>query len=201
MAAFAGNLSGSPDQSSTTHKQKVAQQSPANPSPVTVTIENTQRSEPEQTARPESPKGYASPEGALVFVGIATCLVIMWQAWETRKSAQAMQASIPLQQQAAEATNLIAISTLRPKLVIRGLSLVPGTLVRGVGEPDVWQIECLVANTGGSEAHVTESNLTITRIEGARDRLPVFPPYDDKRDWLGGRIIRPGEHTLIRAII
>jgi len=97
LAAVAGNLSSSPDQSSPAHKQEVAQQSPANPSPVTVVIENAQRSEPTQAPKPEPPKGYASPEGALVIVGIVTCLVIGWQSWETRKSAEATDKSAKLQ--------------------------------------------------------------------------------------------------------
>src|ERR1035437_1321441 len=53
-----------------------------------------------------------SPEWVLAIVGIITCGVIGWQSWETRRS--------------AEAAKTIAISTLRPKLIIRGIALLPG---------------------------------------------------------------------------
>jgi hypothetical protein len=98
MAASAGNLSSSPQQSSSAHKQEVAQQPPANPSPVTVVIENAQRSEPASSPAPKPPSGNTPAEWALVVVGIITCGVIGWQAWESRKAAQAMRQSTAIQQ-------------------------------------------------------------------------------------------------------
>ncbi len=89
VTAVAGNFAGSPDQSRPPHKQDVAQQAPANTPPVTVIIENGQPGEPAKPTAPQSPKGDAPFQRILVFVGIATCLVIGWQAWESRKAAQA----------------------------------------------------------------------------------------------------------------
>jgi hypothetical protein len=131
-----------------------------------------------------------SPEWVLAIVGIITCCVIGWQSWETRRS--------------ADAAKTIAISTLRPKLIIRGVALLPGRYVEIAGERKVeddlvWQIECLIANIGGTTAHVTESNLTVALIEETNGRLPTFPPYDDSRNALGTFTIKPGEHKQVQV--
>lgn len=198
IAIVAAGAASLPTQSSPTSKPEVAPQPPpASPSPVTVVIDNAQRSVPKPS------EGNAPPERALVVVGIITAAFICWQAWESRKSAQAMRDSIPLQQQAASATNLIAISTLRPKLIIRGITLVQGTLVpvvdgsQVVEDATTWQIECLIANVGGSVAYIVESNMTVAGIDIRENKLPVFPPYGESLNWLEKSDIRHGEHKQI----
>lgn len=122
----------------------------------------------------------ASPDWPLVIVGIITCLVIGWQSWETRRSAEATRKSITLQ--------------FRPRLIIRGMVLIPGKYVPVAGADqtgDEWKIEYVVANIGGTAACVSESNLTIVVPEG---ELPPFPPYSNARDSLGSFTVKPGEH-------
>lgn len=49
----------------------------------------------------DPPHWYAAfkrPDGMLVLVGIATFIVIAWQAWETRRAAQDMQRSVEIQE-------------------------------------------------------------------------------------------------------
>jgi hypothetical protein len=128
-----------------------------------------------------------SPEWALAIVGIITCFVIGWQSWETRRSAKAARDSIVL--------------TFRPKLIIRGIALIPGNYIPVTGGPQTedgakpFRIECVIANVGGTTAHITESNLTIFVPADERDGLPTFPPYSDARDSLGRSFAtKPGEH-------
>jgi hypothetical protein len=91
---------------------------------------------------------------------------------------------------------------LRPKLSIRGIALVEGKYVRDgnekrVEDDHVWQLECLIANTGGTDARITESNVTIANIEKIGGELPTFPPYDNNQDSFGIFSIIPGEHRQI----
>jgi hypothetical protein len=135
----------------------------------------------------DAPKWYASIEWAnwlLVLVAAGTGYAIWLQT---------------------KATRVIAVATLRPKLNIRGIALVQGTLVPVVDGTQVvedamaWQIECLIANVGGSVAHVTESNLTVATIDIQDRNLPVFPPYGASLNWLDKCDISPGEHKQIMA--
>jgi hypothetical protein len=99
----------------------------------------------------------------------------------------------------AKVARASVIATLRPKLVIRGIELVEGNLIEADGvkrvEDDLqWQIKYVVANTGGTPAHVTESNLTVAPIDRIEGKLPTFPPYSKKRDSLGCFTVEPGEY-------
>jgi hypothetical protein len=94
VAALAGNLASSPNQSTDTHKADVVKQEPREPSPVTVVIQNDQSSEPAKHPAPETPSGDTAPEWVLVGVGIVTFIVIGWQSWETSKAAQAAKSSV-----------------------------------------------------------------------------------------------------------
>jgi len=113
-------------------------------------------------------------------------LVIYLQTIETRK--------------AAEAAKLAAIATLRPKVKIRGIAIIPGQIVRVAEQDEVqsWQIKVGFANSGGSGANVVASNLTITKTdafsEGFQIAMPASPPYDDVMDFFGRFSLRPGEH-------
>jgi hypothetical protein len=95
-------------------KQEIAQQPSSNTPPITVIVENAQRSEPTEIAVPKPPKKDATPEWALVFVGIVTAAVIGWQSWETRRSADAAG------QSARDAKESI-ILTHRPKVIVRSV--------------------------------------------------------------------------------
>jgi hypothetical protein len=93
LAAVTGNLASEPNKSPATHEQKVTESTPTESGCVTV-VENTPRSEPTETATHKPPKWYATPEAALVIVGIITAGFICWQSWETRKAAKAAENNI-----------------------------------------------------------------------------------------------------------
>jgi hypothetical protein len=52
----------------------------------------------QQTSTPSFYTSFKTPEGLLVILGVITCIVLMWQAWETRKSADATKKSVRLQE-------------------------------------------------------------------------------------------------------
>jgi hypothetical protein len=156
---------------------------------------NTQLAEPGGQQHPtgkaattqNGPEWYKSPEWVLIIVGVITAFFIGWQSLETRKAAQA--------------TKLAAIATLRPKVKIRGIMIIPGHIVPVAGQDEVqsWQIKIGLANSGGSKADVIASNLTITKTDpfsdGFQISMPSSPPYDDSRDFFGHFSLQPGEHT------
>lgn len=131
----------------------------------------------------------------IIGIAVAVCTLkkIDKQAVETARAAKATEDSAK-----AAADNIIL--THRPKLVIRGIGLVPGKYVEGESgttiQDDVqWQVKYIVANVGGTEAHVTDSNLTITHINVVDGELfPEFPPYSESRHSMGVFTIKPGEH-------
>jgi len=93
LTSVTGYLSSSPDRGSPGHKQEIAQQSPANASPVTIVVKNSPRGEPTERPTPQPPDGDTAPQWALVAVGIVTCGFIGWQAWESRRATKAMERS------------------------------------------------------------------------------------------------------------
>jgi hypothetical protein len=128
--------------------------------------------------REDKPQGWhkliAWPEGIATWAIMLTLGAIIWQAIETRRSVQA---------------------SLRPELVIRGIA------VSNEGDWG-WQVECQIANVGGSRARVTESNLTISKLViTASGRLPTFPPYDGSKNWLGTCDIAPAEHKRVKVAL
>jgi hypothetical protein len=106
-------------------------------------------------------------------------------------------------------TKQMAVATLRPKLSIPAIALIPGKLEDVDGIPTLkddhdWKIECLVANTGASKADVIESNLTLSRwgiADSVLEILPVFPPHNKSRDSFGTITIESGERHRICVLL
>jgi len=88
----------------------------------------------------------------------------------------------------ADAMERTLIATFRPKLVVRGIKFNPGSIVVA-GPPG--NIQYIVANSGGSTAHVVDSNLTVDRLPSP---LPQIPPYSSDRGILGTFDILAGEY-------
>jgi hypothetical protein len=186
MAASAGNLSGSPYQSPAAHKQEVAQQSPANPSPVTVIVENAPRGEPASGTAPKSLDGNAAPEWALVIVGIVTCGFIWWQAKKTSEATQAMRDSLPHQAAAVKAAKDSAEAALwnakavinaeRPWIVVK----IKRIASEQSGEPakPFWQFK--MHNCGKSPAHIIGCSSRIDFVVNPEE-LPLPPSYANSK--------------------
>lgn|GEM_PF-4747487 len=97
--------------------------------------------------------------------GWLVLVVLVWQNILTRRSVNVAKASL--------------VSTFRPEIIIRSVALrVP------------WKIRYVIANRGGTRAHIIASNVTITDIEG---NLPTLPPYSNESDSLGQCTLAPGD--------
>lgn len=99
------------------------------------------------------------------------------------------------------------IAAQRPRLLVKHISLIPGKLgevngVRTLHDDRQWRISCIVANVGGSKAHIIESSLAVARlgIGTLEGLLPAMPPYGTKYSF-GTFVINPGErHEKIVAL-
>lgn len=119
----------------------------------------------------------AWPEGITAWLLLGTLGAIVWQAWETRRSAEASALAAKVAKD-----GLIAVQ--RPKVFVKWVFLIPGK-PKDVGGTQIleddhhWRIGCVVANLGGSKAEIIESNLTIEArgIGSIDDLLPNLPPY------------------------
>ena len=134
------------------------------------------------------------PNGTTTWAIVLTLLAI---AERTRETAIAAKAA---------ADNIVF--THRPKLRFRGIGLIPraGHFVEhedGTATDMVpWEIQYVVANVCGTDAHVTESNLTLLHINLTQDGLfPEFPPYTGQSDSMGRFSVRPGEHLERRVAL
>jgi hypothetical protein len=156
MVSVAGNLFADANQNSTLRQREVTQQAP-------------------------TPNESGSPEWALVVVGIITFLVIGWQSWETRRSAQAVRDSIPLQRQAAEAAQKSAdalIMSERAWVMVdikwqQGAHIFEGT--GNEGEHTGIYVDYLCLNQGKSFAQITEKGYVFKIVN-------VLPQEPDFRD-------------------
>jgi len=86
----------------------------------------------------------AWPNGIETWALIATLGAIIWQAWETRKT--------------ADAANVNLNSTFRPRLIVRKMHISKGTVVPTFGVPDAqpWEIRFDIANVGQGVADILD---------------------------------------------
>ena len=91
------------------------------------------------------------------------------------------------------------IAAQRPRLLAKHVSLVPGKIeevngVRTLQDDHCWRIGCILANVGGSKAHIMESSLTVARlgIGTLQGLLPAMPPYGTKYSF-GSFVLEAGE--------
>lgn len=172
ILAFAPIAMAIQNKPSGTQNRKAAQQT--NPAvPISVNCNCTTKKDDSK----DKPQGWYKlitwPEGVATWALILTLGAIVWQACESRRSANISERAV--------------IASLRPKLVVRRISLIPGKLeeidgVTTLKDDHQWRIGCVIANIGGSNARITESDLTIKRlgVGTIQGLLPNLPPYEGK---------------------
>jgi hypothetical protein len=114
-------------------------------------------------------KLFTWPEGITTWAIILTLMAIAEQTKQTARAANISERAV--------------IASLRPRLEVKHVFLVPDKTITGRPEDgNEWKIGCVLANVGGSKASITQSNLTISRLGvGSIDGLlPAMPPYGDK---------------------
>ncbi len=163
FATITGNLYGSPYQSAANHQTSAQPQPTPNPVPVTVVVQNPEHSTPAETPKPKAPEENAAAEWTLVFVGIFTAAIIAWQAWETRRSVNAMQ------EQSRHIVN-----------TERAWALVEiGEIPEWSPEPNrvefLW-IRPTIKNCGNTMARI-KTIRAVVRLVPDGERLPQIPEY------------------------
>jgi hypothetical protein len=111
---------------------------------------------------------------ATAAVAVFTCqLVSATRALEvaTNKMTEAAKAQADAAEVSANVARAALVASARPRMIVRRVSV---SRFEG-GEPILLQF--IVANVGGSPAHILESNFTI--MAGTITDLPAIPPYTD----------------------
>jgi len=106
------------------------------------------------------------PLGTTTWAIVLTLMAIAEQTKQTARAANISERAV--------------IASLRPRLEVKHVFLVPDKTITGRPEDgDEWRIGCVIANVGGSKADIAESNMTITTLGvGTLDGLlPPVPPY------------------------
>ncbi len=114
-----------------------------------------------------SPLWYSKPEWWLLGATVLTLLVIGWQAWETRRSAQAMRDAIPLQQKVADAALLNAqavVNSERPWIAIFAIPEDGGYCFKA-------------SNLGRTPAEIVSFSSELKCVKKLSE-LPIVPIYE-----------------------
>jgi hypothetical protein len=127
------------------------------------------------------PIGGNVPDWILAIVGVFTFIAVWRQSVQTGRSAKAAEES-------ARAVRDGIVLAYRPRLVIRSIELHLGSILT---QDDPTKIKYVLANVGGTQATIAESNLTPYRVDGP---LPEIPPYSAERGVLGNATLRAGEY-------
>ncbi len=122
----------------------------------------------------EDRHGYSSAEWWIVYITGALAAITFGLAFYTGRLYKATVALSKDSQATSELARQDFITTHRPKLIIRRISLDEGNgnyVSPGSRSP---KIQFIIANIGGSRATIIESNATFAKIDGV---LPSIPPY------------------------
>ncbi len=126
-----------------------------------------------------------------IISGTATLLVLILQAiliWRQSKIAD--------KQTTLELLNFTA--THRAKVIVRRVSLDKGSIEFPTPVSRIWKIQYVIANTGASEAKITEGNATAKIIKG---ELPAIPDLDDTKDIASGIKLKSGYNPSMIVIL
>jgi len=115
---------------------------------------------------------------AAVILTLLTLFVLIWQTCETRRAVNIARSTL--------------VSTFRPRLILRRVSLRPGTAIPTLGSPDPhkWEVDYAIANTGGAKGDITVRSFIVKMFnaDGLPVPLPYAPPVEESPFTLG-----PGE--------
>jgi len=105
-------------------------------------------------------------------------IALIWQTSETRRAVNIARSTL--------------VSTFRPKLILRNITLRQGTNIPTHGVPDAhqWKVDYVIANIGGTGAHVTMKSFAVKMFDGKE--LPFPLPYAKPVEE-NAFVLKPGE--------
>jgi hypothetical protein len=203
-----------PTPSETVKKPNADTAKKQNNSQVTTPIGTSVPDKPSTISSDDKHEGKTSPEWWLVYItgalvlatgGLMVYTALLWRSTKTlseeAKETSARQASemiksLALTKESLDLARKEFISTHRPRLIIRGVTIKPHThpsLLIEPGKPIM--VEAVVVNTGNSPAEIFNSNATILvggRMFGAR--TPFGPALDH---FNGINLVPGGAYTIV----
>jgi hypothetical protein len=117
---------------------------------------------------------FERPDRLLVLVGLITCVVVMWQAWETRKSAQATEISA----KAAERSIECMIDSERAWVLVQIGQLPEFTPIPS--QVQILWLQPILTNHGKTPARVTKISVRQDQVPNI-NALPSEPEYQNER--------------------
>jgi hypothetical protein len=171
------------------------------PAPHPANGEEGQAKPKQDKGKPENvpPNGNASLERSkvwwqdsnwwLVIIAGFTGGVIGWQSWETHRS--------------VDVSTRTLVSTFRPKVVVRSLTLHPKSTSERTEMADKdnpngppWRIRLLIENGGGTAAHIQPSDVEIAWLKRSPDhREPI------QTEKIAASALQAGEERMIEFIL
>jgi hypothetical protein len=111
-------------------------------------------------------------------ITFCTLVALIWQTRDTRRAVNIARSTL--------------VSTFRPKLILRSITLRQGTNIPTHGVPDThpWKVDYVIANIGGSRAHITMRSFAVSMFEGKE--LPFPLPYARQAEE-NAFVLEPGE--------
>lgn len=131
------------------------------------------------------------PNVGLFIAGVMGIIIAISTLKSIKKQAELMQGQL--------------IAMQRPRIEVKHVFLIPKTMDKH-GFPIVqnhgWHIGCVIANTGGSKARISESDLTIKRLGvGSFDGLLAPMPHYEGQHSFGQFMIEPGERQVKSVLL
>lgn len=143
----------------------------------------------------EKGSGYSSPEWWMVYLTAALAIITALMAYFTACLWSATKTMVDRSDAAAKWQY---ITTHRPRLIVRRVSLDDGNGDSSSSGDNIPKIQFFVANVGGSRARVIESNATFAEIDGV---LPAIPPYSIELDTIKNTVIEAGQSDPLETLI
>lgn len=143
----------------------------------------------------EKGSGYSSSEWWMVYLTAALAFITAWLAYYTARLYRATRTMVERSDAAAKWQY---ITTHRPRLIVRRVSLDDGNGDSSSSSDNIPKIQFIVANVGGSCARIIESNATFAEIDGI---LPAIPPYSIELDTIKSIVREAGQSDPPETLI
>lgn len=181
------------EQSNTTREKQV----PPPAQPTVVPLPTSPLGEPHPWTADKAPakrvwKRFFAPQWISLYVTVAYVFIAGWTLIVIQRQTKAtVEASL--------IANKMLIATFRPRVIVRSVHIVEGTMIPTSGQEGTpWYLSYTLTNVGGSDTTVV---LRVVQVISLGKVLSAIPPHDEsKRDETVIRLA-PGGHNECRVVI